>query len=128
MSAWRHHQHPQTQITGGHGDATVDHITDHTPGRGPEAQTPCWGEKQGCDSRLHASQPMSVCVCVCVSECMSVCVCVRVCLCVCLCEFVCVCLCVCLLCICVSVCVYERICLSVCLHVCLCVCVYHLKG
>ena len=57
-----------------------------------------------------------MCVCVCVSVCLSVCVCVCLSVCLCVCVSVSVCLC---LCVCVSVCV----CLFVCVCLCACLCV-----
>ena len=61
---------------------------------------------------VHASDILSVLLCVCVC----VCVCARVCVYVYMCVCVCVCVCVCL---CVRVCVYVRVC------VCVCVCVHY---
>ena len=73
-----------------------------------------------------------VCVCLCVSLCVSVCLCVSLCVSVCLCVSLCVSVCLCVslcvsvcLCVslCVSVCLRVSPCLSVCLCVSLCVCV-----
>ena len=53
----------------------------------------------------------TVCVCICLSVCLSMCVCVCVCLSMCVCVSLCLCVCVC-------VCLHTRVCLSVCGHVC----------
>ena len=67
---------------------------------------------------------LSVCVCVCVHECVCARVCVHECACVCVCMCVCVHVCVCARACCVHVCVCARVCrcVCVCLHECVCVC------